>query len=47
MHPLFVEYSWPPANIRPPARVPFDGDRAAAVASSAYLQSLAGFMSAP
>jgi spermidine synthase len=47
MHPLFLEYYGPPATIRTPTRVRFGGDRAAAVASSAYLQSLAGFMSAP
>jgi spermidine synthase len=43
----YLEYYGPPATIRTSTRVRFGGDRAAAVASSAYLQSLGGFMSAP
>jgi spermidine synthase len=44
---LFIPWVGLTATIRTPTRVRFAGDRAAAVASSAYLQSLAGFMSAP
>ncbi len=49
LHPLFLEHYWPhpPANRHTPMRVRFGGDRAAAVASSSYLQWLAGLSSPP
>ena len=49
MDPVFLESYWPhpPANRNAPMRVRFGGDRAAAVASSSYLQALAGLGSAP
>jgi hypothetical protein len=48
-HPMFLEHYWPrpPANRSAAMRVSFDGERSAAVASSAYLRSLAGLGLAP
>jgi predicted membrane-bound spermidine synthase len=49
MDPVFLESYWPhpPANRNAPMRVRFGGDRAAAVASSSYLQALAGLSAPP